>query len=289
MNKIVKTGLVASIAAISTVAYSSFKIAKKLVEREYTGFKEVKIKDYENVYIINKENEQLAGYLCKRNPRQIMLFVHPFLVEGIDMMSYCDFFASKLDCSFLIIDLYGHGNSDGRRMSYGKENSDDLICWLEYLEELGYEDMILYGKELGANVVISALPYIQTMKVSTVISDGAFSDIKTAFKEKGYYESDVPMLTISSFVRLFFKYKYHTSFDIFYPIDALKNNKIPVLYIQSMNDPYTSSKNVYPLFNATTSSKELVLLKDESYLYMLKNDHPYYDVMMDFIESHKRP
>ena len=53
-------------------------------------------------------------------------------------------------------------------------------------------------------------------------------------------------------------------------VELVKHNDIPTLYIHMKDDDFVPLKMVYPLYNANRGSKALFVLKEERYLYDLK-------------------
>ena len=160
------------------------------------------------------------------------------------------------DC--IIYDLRGHGENKKTATTYGINESRDLICIIEdtkirfpYMKQLG-----LHGESLGAATSLTSLKYYPD--VDFVIADCGFSDLENVIRT-GYKYGKLPyvvVLMINWGMELF----YHISIKNMRPIDSLKDNKIPILFIHGAEDKFIVPENSFRMYECTKGKKEIQLI-----------------------------
>ena len=116
--------------------------------------------DAQSIYIKNHQGIRLRGVLIEAvDAKKTLVILHPFALEAKDMTLYVPFFKERYpDWNILLVDACAHGQSDGYIRGLGIKDVKDLVCWNEYLlKTYGKEhEIILYGKEAGANTILKA-------------------------------------------------------------------------------------------------------------------------------------
>lgn len=292
-----KKKIVTSIALFSAVAggisvMSTFvnNMAKSLLYRHH---KERDSEDLEaeakSIYIKNSQGIKMRGiFLDEQEANKTLVILHPFALEANDMTLYIPFFKRKIGrCNILLIDALAHGQSDGYIRGMGIKDVEDLVAWNEHLiYNFGKEhQIILYGKETGANTILNAASKHVLKNVSAIISDGAYTspyDILGYRLVKDYKVAKFP--TLSLLKRKIYR---EVKIDIKEStVSLVKHNDIPTLYIHMRNDDFVPLNMVYPLYNANRGSKDLFILKDERYLYELKETDEFKSTLNKFINKY---
>ncbi len=134
-----------------------------------------------SIYIKNKQDIRLRGILVEEtSATKTLIILHPFALEAKDMSLYVPFFKERYPSwNILLIDACAHGQSDGYIRGLGIKDVNDLVCWNEYLlKEYGKDhQIILYGKEAGANTILKAASKHLLKNVKAIISDGAYTSV----------------------------------------------------------------------------------------------------------------
>ena len=168
--------------------------------------------------------------------------------------------------------------------NYIVKDVNDLVCWNEYLlKEYGKDhQIILYGKEAGANTILKAASKHLLKNVKAIISDGAYTSVYDilAYRFVKYYK--VIIFPTIHMIRHKIKQEIKINIKESYPL-MLKHNDIPTLFIHMKNDDFVPLDMVYPLYNANRGNKELFVLKDERYLYELKETDDFKNTLKNFI------
>ena len=101
----------------------------------------------EEVEIISYDGLKLKGYEIKVNPEsdKWVIAVHGYMGKGADMASFVEHF-NKLGYNGLIVDLRGHGKSEGKYIGMGWLDHYDLQIWIDkIIEENNNCEIVLYG------------------------------------------------------------------------------------------------------------------------------------------------
>jgi predicted esterase len=243
----------------------------------------------EAIYIKNKQNIKLHGtFIKEENANKTLVILHPFGLQGEDMSLFVPFFKEKIpNANILVIDACSHGQSDGYIRGFGLRDVEDIQVWVSYLQnEFGKQhDIILYGKETGANTILNASGKQKIRGVKAIISDGAYTSVYDILGErlvKDYKVVKFPTISLLK-RRINKEVKINIKEST---VDNVKHNDIPTLYVHTKNDDFVPLQHVYPLYNANRGKKELFVLKDERYLYELKETDAFKKTLMTFLNQY---
>ena len=279
-------------ATAATVISLSNKFSKKLMYRHHKNEDRPSILESKyaakDVYIKNQHDIQLHGLLIeKENADTTLLIAHPFGLEAKDMSLYVPYFETRLpQANILLIDFCAHGQSDGYIRGFGIKDVQDIVLWNQYLlKTYGKKhQIIMYGKEMGANAIINASGKHLLKNVKGIISDGAYTSpydiigyrIMTDYKAAKY----PAIMLISKYIKKAIHIDIKES-----TIRYARHNDIPTLYYHTKNDDFVPLKMVYSLYNNNRGEKVLFILKDEKYLYDLQESDDYEKTLTTFIEQ----
>lgn len=286
----VLTGLASGVGALNmfvnrTVKAMLYRHHKEddkpsILETRYNG---------ESIYIKNRQGIRMRGILIKElNAQKTLVILHPFALEAKDMSLYVPFFKERYPkWNILLIDACSHGQSDGYIRGMGIKDVNDLLCWNKYLiEKFGNEhQIILYGKETGANTILKAASKHLLKNVKAIISDGAYTSVYDILGYRMIKDYKVPKFPTMQMIKRKIKREIRINIKESYPV-MLKHNDIPTLFIHMKEDDFVPLNMVYPLYNANRGSKVLFVLKDERYLYELKETDGFKKTLENFITKY---
>lgn len=154
-------------------------------------------------------------------------------------------FCGGADISFqmghnvLLIDERAHGRSQGRSITFGIKERQDLLCWLEYaLNRFGHDTKILlYGVSMGGATVIMASELALPENVKGIIADCPYSAPLDVILEVGR-QTGYPVKLIKPFVIL--GAKIYGGFDVQESCgsEAVKHTKVPIMIIHGEDDTF---------------------------------------------------
>ena len=138
-------------------------------------YKNNEIKD---IYIKSKDDLKLhAIFIENKKNKGIVVETHGYRSEPQrDLIASCHEYYN-MGYSLLLIDSRACGKSEGKYITFGIKESEDLINWIKYLNKT-YQDtpIILAGVSMGATTILMSLKDIKkNMNVKCVISDCAYT------------------------------------------------------------------------------------------------------------------
>jgi len=242
-----------------------------------------------SIYIKNSQGIKLRGIVIEEpNANKTVMILHPFGLQANDMSLFVPFFKDKIpNANILVLDACSHGQSDGYIRGFGIRDADDVSVWVKHLQkQFGKEhSIILYGKEAGANAILNAAGKLKIGGVKALISDGAYTSVYDILGErlvKDYKVVKYPTLTLLK-RRIQKEIKINIKEST---VDNVRHNDIPTLYIHTKKDDFVPLQHVYALYNANRGKKELFVLKDERYLYELKETDVFKKTFTIFIDTY---
>lgn len=242
-----------------------------------------------SVYLKNSQGIKLRAIsIAEPTANKTVVILHPFGLQANDMSLFVPFFKDKIpNANILVLDACSHGQSDGYIRGFGLRDVEDISLWVKYLQKQNGKEhaIILYGKEAGANTILNAAGKQKISGVKALISDGAYTSVYNILGErlvKDYKVVKYPTLTL-----LKRKIQKEVKMNIKEStVDNVRHNDIPTLYLHTKKDDFVPLQHVYALFNANRGKKELFVLKDERYLYELKETDAFKKTLTSFIDTY---
>jgi pimeloyl-ACP methyl ester carboxylesterase len=188
----------------------------------------------------------------------------------------------------LMIDLRGHGGSEGDRVTLGYREVRDVQGALSWLEKRGFdpERVVLHGWSMGGVAVIQAAP---GAGVAAVVEESAYADLPSLLRERLPEVSELPaFFTPGIFVvgRLFLGIDPWAVRPV-EEAGQLSREGVPLMIIHSRDD------EVVPFEHAGTLAKAhpgAVFWTLEGYEHVHAYEHPEYrERLLGFLDEAARP
>ena len=147
--------------------------------------------------------------------------------------------AFQMGQNVLLVDERAHGKSQGRTITFGIKERQDLLCWIDYaLIRFGSDvKILLYGVSMGGATVVMASELELPENVKGIVADCPYSApldvILSVGKQQGY-----PVKLIKPFVIL--GAKVYGGFDVRETsgAEAVKHTRVPILIIHGEDDTF---------------------------------------------------
>ncbi len=222
------------IPAITAPQYQPYKATLKDL------FEGLKNKPCEFVTIQSKDGLTLSGrYYHSADGAPLAIGFHGY--RSCWLTDFCggSDIAFQMRHNVLLIDERAHGRSQGRTITFGIKERQDLLCWVEYaLRRFGNDvKILLYGVSMGGATVLMASELALPENVKGIIADCPYSSpldiILEVGKQDGY-----PTKLIKPFVIL--GAKLYGGFDVreATAAEAVKHTKVPILIIHGEDDTF---------------------------------------------------
>lgn len=209
---------------------------------------------YEDVYIQSFDGLRLHGKFYAVDdaaPTHI-------LVHGYRSSALLDFGGGLRDVvksghNALLIDQRAHSASEGKYLSFGINESRDVIDWIEYINRRQGMDksVIIEGVSMGAATVLMTVELGLPENVIGILADSPYTDpeeiIRFVMKRDGFPQFLFPLLRLGG--------RLYCGFDISSrsPRENMKKCKVPVFFIHGDEDrfvPYEMGVENYEVCTA---------------------------------------
>lgn len=195
--------------------------------------------------------------------------------------------AFQLGQNVLLIDERAHGKSQGRSITFGIKERQDLLRWVQYaVDRFGKETkIVLYGVSMGAATVLMASELELPENVKGIVADCPYSSPLDIILEVGRQTGYPPKL-IRPFVIL--AAKLFAGFDVRETSaeEAVKHTKVPILIIHGADDTFVpaSMSEIVERANPKMVTRHTFPGADHVLSYMV--DTPRYrKLVTDFLRS----
>lgn len=194
----------------------------------------------EFVTIISHDGLKLSGrYYHVQDGAPLDIGFHGYRSHPFTDFSGGSELSFQLCHNVLLIDQRAHGKSEGRTISFGIQERQDLLCWVNYaIERFGQDvKIILYGVSMGGATVLMASELDLPENVKGIISDCPYASAMDIILHVGR-DMPIPQWLMKPFVIL--GAKIFGGFDITETdaLRAVKNTKVPILIIHGDDDRF---------------------------------------------------
>ena len=215
-----------------------------------------------------------------------------------ESLLYSYYFAevyAKSEHNILVVDGRSQGLSDGNYQTGGIKESDDLILWIKLINErFNIADFTVHGICIGGATAVYAYSKLKNEGsglLKRIVTEGLYKSYYELYKAhpKAY---KVPMLSVIyaatyvAFFLIFILAKVRPFKET--PIKYMKDIDIPILFIWSARDKFSTKTNSEELFKACASEhKEICFFpKGVHSLARLSQKAEYDGLIANFLQKH---
>lgn len=171
----------------------------------------------------------------------------------------------------IVYDLRGHGLNEPTFCTYSARERKDLLALIQDSRERFPKATTLFGihgESLGAATSIAVLE--EKPLIDFVVADCGFSEISSVLKG-GLKGMHLPgfLVDVASICA---KIRYGYSFSQMRPIDSLKDNQIPILFIHGAEDNFILPEHSEKMKAATKGYAELHLIEGAAHAMSVITD-----------------
>lgn len=172
-------------------------------------------------------------------------------------------FYHRLGFHLLLADQRSHGKSQGKYITFGVRESEDVRCWLRWHRETqGEGDVYLAGMSMGATTVLMASGEELPENVRGVIADCGFTspwDIQCREARK-----QLPAFLVRPLVwcsGLYARHLAHFGLKEKSTVEAVKKCRVPLLLIHGAGDRFVPCAMSRAAYDACPGEKTLILVE----------------------------
>ena len=216
----------------------------------------------QGVSIVSSDGLRLHGlWVPAENSIGTVLLVHGY--RSTYLLDFGPAFARYHEMGFnlLIPEQRAHGESQGKLITFGIKESDDMLQWCNYHNEhLSDCEIVLSGLSMGASTVIYMLGRDLPSNVRGIIADCGFTSpkaiLQSVFCKTTHLPAEPSLLVVDLLTRLFAGF----SISQFDSQKILQQASIPILLIHGMQDGFVPREMSQLAFNACISDKDILLV-----------------------------
>lgn len=242
---------------------------------------------YEDVYTESHDGLRLhAKFYAGREGAPTHILIHGYRSSALLDMGGALIDAVERGDNALLIDQRAHAGSQGKYLTFGYNESRDVLRWINYINErLGRDNpIVLQGLSMGGATVLLTTALELPENVKGVICDSAYTrndDIIKFVMRRDHF----PVWLLFPFLRL--GGKLFVGYDICdcNPIEAAKKCKLPIYFIHGEEDLFVPFEMGMENHKSCPAKKWLFTLPDAGHgLCYLKDEAGYKKVFKEFIE-----
>lgn len=220
--------------------------------------------DLEQVELTAFDGIKLVGHWYKgKAPKRVIVAVHGWRSTWLRDFGTASESWFDNDCAVLFVEQRAQGNSGGDYMGFGLLERFDCLEWVKWVNERteGKLPIYLCGVSMGATTVLMASALDLPKSVRGIVSDCAFTSPLAIWKHIAKNNLKVPYGKLFSFVTgEFCKKKINYRPDDFSTTEALKQCKLPILFVHGTDDHFVPVEMTYENYKACTSPKQLLIV-----------------------------
>ena len=220
--------------------------------------------NYTDETLTSFDNLNLQAYkvLNQNDSNKWVITVHGYTSEGINMSSYAKNYYD-IGYNVLIPDLRSHGLSEGDYIGMGWDDRLDIIDWINTILEYNPNaEIVLHGVSMGAATVSMVSGEDLPSNVKAIVADCGYTSV---WDEFAYQLDDLfslpefPILNVSSLVA---KVRAGYFLGEASTLKQVAKSKTPILFIHGDEDDFVPYYMMEELYNATSSEKEMLTIKN---------------------------
>ena len=244
---------------------------------------------FEEVFATSFDDLKLHGYqVLNKETHKWAVTVHGYMADAFSLSTKAFHYYNE-GYNVLAMDLRGHGKSKGNYIGMGYHDAKDLIKWLEYIISKDKEaEILIHGVSMGAATVMIAssldnLP--QNVKV--IIEDCGYTTALEQFKYQLKKLFNMPSFPILNIANLMVKIKSGYFLNDASPIEAVKEAKVPIMFIHGDDDKFVPFYMLDELYEACSSEKQKLVIHGASHAHSEdENPEKYWKEVDAFINKY---
>lgn len=313
-NTLIWTGAAAAVgAAAAAVTYAAMKsLVKIALDREqpkiyqkqkaklsgaggqqelFKGLSEASEKlensGCETVEIFAQDGERLVGHLHRcENAKRLIIAMHGWRSSWSGDFGVISEFWHKSGCSVLYAEQRGQGESGGEYMGFGLTERYDCLDWANWANRNGFSDLPVYlcGISMGATTVLMAAGLPLPENVHGIMADCGFTSPHAIWKHVMERNLHLYYSGISAAIANdMCKKKIQIGAKDYSCTDAMKECKIPVLFVHGTDDKFVPVEMTYENYKACAAPKRLLIVPGAEHgMSYLINKEEYQKTVLDF-------
>ena len=245
---------------------------------------------YDKIEVKTRDGLKLVGYMYapeKPSENTIICF-HGYSAHALKDFSAQLPFMLSLGINVLLVNLRGHGESEGNDIGFGVLDRYDTGLWVNKVNEMHPRGSIfLYGISMGAATVMMSADLPMPHAVRGIIADCGFTSAKEIITHMVSNVMHLPSRPTVNIIRYFIHKRIGYKIDEADARVSLSKTRIPVLFIHGGQDTFVPVEMSKQNYEACRAEKHLLIVHDATHASSYYRDQPEYEEhMRSFIYHH---
>ena len=239
-----------------------------------------------DVQIKSHDDLTLQGTIIRNHKTKWVVLVHGYMGCKKDLIPAAKRFYG-MGCSVLLIDLRGHGKSEGTVIGFGALDHLDIHAWCKYLtQQYHATDIALYGVSMGAASVMMCADETNGC-VKVIIEDCGFTSLREQLthqlrKMLPHVPPCIPLFCLSLCLRAKAGYTLKQAC----PMDHVAQAKVPMLFLNGERDNFIPITMMEQLAKSCPTLHHVVRLpKGRHANSSLLEPHLYWEEVVSFLNK----
>ena len=240
----------------------------------------------QEVSVTSFDGLKLSGtWLETENSKGTIILAHGYRsCKLVEFSMVLDFY-QNYGLNILLPDQRSHGKSEGRIITFGVKECQDMKKWIRWVNKnQGNRPIILSGLSMGASTVLFLADEKLPANVKGIIADCGFTSpweiISSVFRKVTHLPATPSLWVAELFARVFggFSLRQKNTKEV------LKNSKLPVLMVHGVDDGFVPCEMTQQGYDACTGEKEIFLVEGADHgLSFLKDTERYKEKVRAFL------
>ena len=215
---------------------------------------------------------------------RFVILTHGYTYNRLGSVKYMNLYR-KMGYSCIQYDLRGHGANAKCPVTMGLKESRDLLAVIDWVHERYGENIILglHGESMGSASQTLALR--EKPRVDFVVNDCGFAELTEVLRgqlSKRFHLPAFLVSTASILNKVFYKYSYQEV----RPVDALKENQVPICFMHGREDTFIPYQHSELMAETTKGYQEVHLYENADHaLSFEKHPKEYEENLKAFLEK----
>lgn len=219
---------------------------------------------YEEITFPATDGKNLSGWLVySPEARGTIICCHGYPANKSDIFPAASFLYPKFN--LFLFDFRGHGDSQGRLVSFGLREDRDILGAIDYIRrnpKISKLPVGIWGYSFGGAVAIKAC--MQSKEIKALVTDSTYASFPEMIIQ--YYGNLGPLKylfgSMGKFLgNIFVKGKGRLS--QLSPENFIDSLNIPILIIHASDDPFIPVEHAKRLYQRAEHPKELLITLDK--------------------------
>lgn len=230
----------------------------------------IKMRSSDNKYLLD------ANYIPVAKSNKTVIILHGYMNNKDTMGPYAAML-HNLGYNVLMPDARAHGASQGKYIGYGWVEKSDVKKWTQLIASRQPKNkIVIFGVSMGAATAMMTSGEKLPSQVKAIIEDCGYSNVKDEIEHEAqdlYSMPAFPRFPMVEIVSGINKLKVGYFLKDGSSVNQLKKNKLPIFFIHGQKDTFVPTKMVYENYKASSSPKQLWIVKDAKHAQSFQT-HP---------------